>query len=189
MTLSARFIDLHLAAYSKNWDKFLMWGIVLMLIGVLAVTATAMTTLVSIMVLGFLLLFSGCVILLDTFTFWHGKDHGFVTHLLAAVLYIAGGTILLTNPVEGSVTITLLLGMIYTLLGLTRLFFATAIRLPSWGWTFSNGLITLLIGILIISSWPQSSLYIIGLFVGIDIFFCGLAYTMAAFALKNKSRR
>ncbi len=186
MTLSARFIDLHLAAYAKNWNKFLMWGLALMLIGVIAVTATALTTLVTIMMLGFLLLFSGFVLLLDTFTFWHGKDHGFSIHLLASLLYIAGGIVLLANPVEGSVTITFLLGVIYTFLGLTRIFFASAIRLPSWGWTFSNGMITLLIGILILMSWPASSLFIIGLFVGIDIFFCGLAYTMAAFALKSK---
>ena len=167
MTLSARFIDLHLEAYSKNWEKFLIWGILLMAIGVIAVGATAFTTLVTVMVLGFLILFSGCVILLDTFTFWHGKDHGFTLHLLAALLYLAAGVALLSNPVEGSITITFLLGLIYMLLGLTRIFFSSAIRLPNWGWTFSNGIVTLLIGILILMSWPASSLYIIGLFIGL----------------------
>tara|TARA_R110000868_G_scaffold203421_2_gene451230 strand:- start:129 stop:698 length:570 start_codon:yes stop_codon:yes gene_type:complete len=186
MSMSARFLDLHLDAYAKNWGKFFVWGLILMATGVFAVGATAFTTLVTVMVLGFIILFSGCVIFLDTFTFWRGKDHGFILHLLASILYLAAGLLLISNPAEASISITFLLGVIYTILGLTRLFFSTSTKLPNWGWSFSNGIITLLIGILILMSWPTSSMYIIGLFVGIDLFFCGLAYTMAALALRAR---
>lgn len=186
MSLSGRFLDLHLESYAKNWSKFLIWGVILMGLGIIAVSATAFTTLVTVMVLGFLILFSGCVLFLDTFTYWHGKDHGFILHLFVAILYLAAGLLLISNPVEGSVSITFLLGVIYTLLGLARIFFSSAIRLPNWGWSFSNGIITLLIGILILMSWPDSSLFIIGLFVGIDLFFCGLAYAMASIALRSR---
>jgi len=193
MSLSANYLAAHSKDYAKNWSLFFIWGILLMAFGFIAVSAVTFTTLISVMVLGFLILFSGCVVLLDTFTFWRGRDHGFISHLLISILYLAAGIMLISNPVEGSVTLTFLLGVIYTTLGLMRLFFSSAIRLPNWGWSFANGIITLLIGILILSSWPASSLFIIGLFVGIDIFFCGLAYAMAAFAIrggvKAKSRR
>lgn len=189
MSIATRFFDEHAKAYAKNWKMFFIWGLVLMAVGFLAVSYTALTTIVSIMLLGFLILFSGCVLFLDAFTFWQGKDHGFIWHLCIAILYVFAGVMLISNPIEGSVTITFLLGLIYTVLGLVRIFFSTSIRLPNWGWTLTNGLITLLIGILILSSWPSSSFYIIGLFIGIDIFFCGLAYTMASFAIRQAGKR
>ncbi len=189
MSLSARFLDDHLKAYSKNSDKFLIWGVLLMALGLIAVSTTAFTTLVSVMVLGFLILFSGCVLLLDTFSFWRGREHGFIAHLLAAILYVGAGIVLLSNPIEGSISLTFLLGVIYTILGLVRIFFSMSIRLPHWGWSLTNGVITLLLGVLILSSWPASSLFIIGLFVGIDIFFCGLAYTMVAIGMRKGGKR
>lgn len=189
MSISADYLTQHSKAYAKNWGLFFIWGLVLMATGFFAVSASAFTTLVSVMVLGFLLLFAGCIVLIDTFTFWLGRDHGFISHLLISILYIAAGIMLISNPVEGSVTITFMLGLIYSVLGILRLFFSSAIRLPNWGWTFTNGIITLLLGILILASWPASSLFIIGLFVGLDIFFSGLAYTMVAFALRGTKKR
>ncbi len=189
MSITSRFLDQYITEYAKNSRLFFIWGVVLMALGLVAVVADTFTTLLTVMVLGFFILFSGCVILLDTITFWRGKDHGFVFALLAAVLYIAGGLLLISNPVEGSVTITFLLGAIYSFLGLLRIMFAVMARLPQWGWTLANGAVTLLIGILILMSWPESSLFIIGLFVGIDLFFCGLAYTMAALALRSVAKR
>lgn len=189
MGISAQYLEQHSKAYCKNWSMFFIWGLILMATGFFAVSASYFTTLLSVMVLGFLILFAGCIVLLDTFTFWMGRDHGFIWHLLISILYIAAGMMLITNPLEGSVTITFLLGLIYTVLGVMRLFFSSAIRLPNWGWSFTNGVITLLLGILILASWPASSLFIIGLFVGIDIFFCGLAYTMVAFALRKGGKK
>lgn len=189
MSISNRFLAEHASDYAKNWGTFLVIGILMMAAGFFAVSAMTFTTLVTVMVIGFMLLFAGCVIFLDTFTFWRGRDHGFILHLAAAILYLAAGTLLITNPVAGSMTITFMIGIIYTLIGITRIFFTTAIRLPHWGWAFANGIITLILGILILASWPASSIYIIGLFVGIDIFFCGLAYTMTALALRGNSKR
>lgn len=186
MSFSAQFIDQHLDAFRKNSGWFFVWGLLLMAAGIFAVSAAAFSTIVSVIVLGFLILFAGFVLLLDSVTFWRGKDHGFTWSLLASFIYIAAGTLLISNPVEGSVSITFLLGILYTILGLARIFFYGMVKLPQWGWSFANGIITLLIGILILMSWPASSFFVIGLFVGIDMFFCGLAYTMAAIAARKK---
>lgn len=185
MSISGRFIDQHLPHFSKNWGLFFLWGIVLMLTGVCAISAVAFTTLVSIVVLGFVIFFSGCVVLIDSITFWRGKQHGFVLHFLGALLYIGAGVLLMSNPVAGSVTITFMLGFLYAFLGIIRIAATASTRLPNWGWGFFNGLISLLIGVLIIMSWPDSSVFVIGLFIGIDLFFLGLAYSMAALAAKR----
>lgn len=185
MSITGRFLDQHLPHFSRNWGLFFLWGILLMLVGILAVSAVTLTTLVSVVVLGFIIFFTGCVVLIDTFTFWMGKSHGFVLHLLFAILYLAAGSLLISNPVQGSITITFLLGLLYTFLGTVRIIATLSTRLPSWGWAFFNGLISLIIGILILMSWPDSSVFVIGLFIGIDLFFLGLAYTMAAVAAKR----
>lgn len=185
MAISGRFIDEHLHDIRKHWAFFSLWGVLLMLLGVAAISAITFTTYVSVMVIGFFILFSGCILFLDTFTFWRGKRHGFVLHLLASVLYIAAGGLLISNPVAGSVTITFLLGLLYVMLGIFRLVSVFSTRLPQWGWGMFNGLVTLAIGVLILLSWPASSVFVLGLFIGIDIFFLGLAYTMMAVGARS----
>jgi uncharacterized membrane protein HdeD (DUF308 family) len=90
-----------------------------------------------------------------------------------------------TTPLVTSVSLTLLLGIFYTIVGISRIAFSSSVRLPQWKWGFSNGLISLLLGILILANWPDSSLYIIGLFVGVDLLFCGLAYVMVALTARS----
>jgi uncharacterized membrane protein HdeD (DUF308 family) len=170
-------------AFRKNWVWFFLWGIVLILLGMCAIGAATFTTLLSIVFLGFLILISGIVIILDSVTFWR-KRKGFLLHLIMGILYIFVGLMLINSPLAGSISLTLLLGIFYLVLGLFRLYYSSSLRAPRWGWNFFNGLISSLLGILILMSWPESSLYIIGLFVGIDLLFCGWAYVMAALGAK-----
>ncbi len=185
MASRLRFPDMYRSAFAKNSGWFLFWGVLLAALGIVAVGAAAFTTLLTVVVLGFLLFIGGCIMLLDTFSFWRGKAGSFFVHLVFALLYLAVGIILMNNPVEGSVSLTLIIGVFYLVAGMYRLIFNTMIQMPRWGWGFFNGLISLLLGILILSSWPQSSLFIIGLFVGIDLFFAGMFYIMASFAARS----
>lgn len=174
-----------LANFSKNWAWFFIWGIVLVLLGVLAISATTWTTLFSVVFLGFVLLGSGIVILINSFTFWWGKWGGFFLHLIMGFLYAAVGILLIKSPILASVSLTWFLGIFYTVLGVFRIGYSLSVHGPQWGWNFFNGIITLILGILIMASWPASSLYIIGLFVGIDLLFCGWAYIMAALSART----
>lgn len=175
----------HLPAFGSNWRKFLILGIILVILGLFAISAATFTTLLSVMLIGFIILFTGAIILYDTLSFWRRKGSGFFLHLLFAVLYLIIGAVLVMNPVAGSVSLTLMLGIFYIVIGFLRVAFAPTLRAPHWGWAWFNGVITLFLGILIITSWPASSLYIIGLFVGIDLFFCGWAYIMSAIAARK----
>jgi uncharacterized membrane protein HdeD (DUF308 family) len=166
--------------FSKNWAMFLVWGIALAVLGGLCIWSSTIATLVSVVFLGTLIMLSGIVIIFDTFTFWRRKGHGFALHLLMGILYLVVGGMLIESPMLGSMSITLVLGIFYLVIGIIRVIASASLRVPRWGWGFFNGVISVLIGVLILSSWPASSLFIIGLFIGIDLLFAGWAYIMAA---------
>ncbi|MBI5447274.1 MAG: HdeD family acid-resistance protein [Gammaproteobacteria bacterium] len=175
----------HHTTFKNHWGAFLGFGIILFLIGLVAIGASAQTTLITVVVLGVFLLSAGLLMMVDAFTFWWRKWQGFFLHLIMGLLYFAVGLSLITNPVLSSISITLLLGIFYLIIGLFRGIYALSIRTPRWGWNFLNGLISLLLGVLILAAWPASSLFIIGLFVGIDLIFSGLTYIMAALGARS----
>lgn len=184
MKFSLRVNHQDLSAYS-GW--FLAWGISLCVLGLLALGASAFTTLLSVVFIGVLILLSGIVILVDTFTFWWEKWSGFLLHLFVGALYFVVGVMLISNPVEGSISLTFLLGLFYILVGITRVAYSLFFRLGKWQWNFLSGLLSLILGILITSNLPTASLFVIGLFVGIDLLFCGWAYITAALFSRSLS--
>ncbi len=173
-------------AFQKNWGWFLAWGIILVIIGITAISAATLFTLVSIFLLGTLLLAGGIVSIIDSFVFWWRKWLGFILHLLLAILYIAAGIMLMYRPIAGAVSITLMLGIFYLILGCLRIIYFIATKTPLWGWGLMNGIISLILGILILASWPSSSFYILGLFIGIDLLFWGWSYIMASIAAHTR---
>lgn len=186
--MSSQFNNLYLTAFSKNWGWFFIWGLLLLILGVVAISAATLTTILSVLFLGFLLLISGIVIIIDTFSFWWHKWSGFILHLILGILYVAVGVMLIKSPLSASISLTLLLGAFYLTIGIFRIIYSLSVRVPRWGWSFFNAIISLLLGILILSSWPQSSLFIIGLFVGIDLIFTGWVYIMAALAARSLTK-
>ncbi len=172
-------------AFSNHWRRFMYFGILLTLVGLLAISTAAWTTVVTVVFLGVLLLISGVIIVLDTLGAWWGKWSTFFFHFIVGLLYLFAGFYLAKHPIEGSMSLTYLLGIFYLFMGCFRLMLSFSIKLPQWGWGFFNGLITVLIGALILSSWPASSLMIIGLFVGLDFLFTGISYIMMAMAAKK----
>lgn len=172
---------------NSYWGWFFAWGVALVLLGLVAISAATVTTLLSVILIGVLILISGVIILIDTFTFWWGKWTGFALHLLMGLLYFWVGLMLINNPDEGSISLTIFLGLLYLVVGITRVIFSLGFRVGRWQWTFLNGLLTLLLGILILTSLPASGLFIIGLFVGIDLVFSGITYIMGALYAKKLS--
>lgn len=177
-----------LAVYSRNWGWFFIWGIVLFILGGLAISFTTFSTLLSVVFLGFVIFSCGVVIIIDTFTFWWGKWLGFFLHLVIGALYLAVGVTLINSPMWGSVSLTLFLAIFYIIIGIFRIIYSQSIKSPKWGWALFNGIVSLLLGILILIQWPASSLFIIGLFVGIDLIFSGWGYMMAALGARSLKR-
>jgi uncharacterized membrane protein HdeD (DUF308 family) len=177
-----------LPTFSHFWHRFFIFGIVLTLLGAFAIYTATSTTFLTVMLIGFFIFCSGAVMVFDTLTFWRGKWSGFSLHFILALLYLYVGIILIKNPVQGSISLTFLLATFFIVAGICRMAFYSLLQTPQWGWGFLNGIITLLIGILIMNSWPSSSLFVIGLFVGIDLVLCGWTYMMSALAAKQLVR-
>jgi uncharacterized membrane protein HdeD (DUF308 family) len=169
---------------SKNWGWFLAYGVILVILGLIAISVVTFTTIVSVVFLGALLCIGGIVVFIDSFRSWRNKTSNFVLHLIMAILYLIAGIFLIVNPISAAISITLLLAIFYIVLGIFRILGAISFRLPDWGWRLFGGLVALLLGILILINWPASSLFIIGLFVGIDLLITGWTYISLSIAAK-----
>ncbi len=171
-----------LLTFSKHRGLFVGLGVVLIILGLLAISVSTYTTLASVVFLGALLAIGGVVVVIESFRYWHINWSSFFFHLATGILYLAAGFILITNPVSGAVSLTLLLAIFYIVLGAFRIFNSVTEKMPRWGWWLLNGVIALVLGILILMHWPAASLFIIGLFVGIDLLISGITYIMLALA-------
>jgi uncharacterized membrane protein HdeD (DUF308 family) len=112
-----------------------------------------------------------------------GKWAGFFLHLLAAVLFGVTGALFVRRPVISAEVVTIFMAMFFLMSGLFQLVSALMIHLPGWGWHALNGIITFVLGALVLTQWPVSGLWTIGLFVGIDLVFYGWAWVALALDL------
>lgn len=164
--------------------KLLVWGLILTGLGLIAISAATMTTVVTVVFIGCLLMLGGIILIIDAFSFWWKIWSGFFLLSLSGLAYLIMGLMLVNSPILASISITLLLGIFYLGIGLLRSLYNVITRLPGWGWGMVGGILSLILGILILSSWPQSGLFIIGLFIGIDFLVTGIGYIMVSLAAK-----
>lgn len=174
-----------LVTFGRNSNWFLGWGIALTILGILAIVYATFTTLLSVVLLGAILLIGGGIMVVDAFQFWKGKGSNFYINLLIGLLYVLTGAMLINNPVLGSLSLTLLLAIFFTCLGIARIIYHLSHNFPRRGWGLFNGVITLILGVLLFAKWPASGLFVIGLFIGIELLLCGWVYIMAALSTRN----
>jgi uncharacterized membrane protein HdeD (DUF308 family) len=182
---SPRLREKYLAGFRENWGWFLVGGIVLILLGIIALGAITFTTYFTVIFLGCLLIAGGVVVIIDAFVFFWEKWGDFFLNVIFGVLYLIVGFSVIQYPASAMVSLTLLLGIFYVVLGIFRMVFSLGMVSPIFGWSFLNGIISLAIGILILISWPKSSLYIIGIFVGVDLLATGFTYLIASLLAKT----
>jgi len=166
----------------SRWGHFLALGIMLIVLGTLAIMYSAFATLATVEVLGIILVAGGLV---ETLTsFWAGGWRGFFVQLILGILYAVAGTIMIRHPVAAASAITLVLAVCYIAGGLMRLAFAVTHRTVGGGWILLNGVITFALGLMIWSQWPWDSLWVVGLFLGIDLVFLGWSWVMLGAAVR-----
>jgi uncharacterized membrane protein HdeD (DUF308 family) len=170
----------------KHWVVALLIGIVLALLGTFIITCSATTALASILtmyVLGIVLLVASGVQLVEGVL---GRGVGnFFLHLLVAVLYFIAGVLVIEHPGRSLAGLTLVIAAVLFVEGILRVVVALTERFHGWGWVLLNGVISLALGVMIWRQWPESSLWVIGLFVGIDLLFNGWSLIMLALALRG----
>lgn len=170
-------------ALHDKWGWFVALGVVLIVLGTVALGTSVVATLVSVLFIGWLLIVGGAMQAAHAFGVrpWSG----FFLRLFAGLLTLVVGLLLISNPAAGAVSLTLLIAAFFLVGGLFRISAALTHRLPGRGWALLSGTVTLFLGILIWAEWPVSGLWVIGTFVGIDMLFDGWSLVTLGLAMRN----
>lgn len=167
----------------RNWGWFLALGVLQIVLGMIAVGEAFLMTIFSVVLLGWLMIIGGISTVFHAFV--ERQWGGFLIDLLMGLLYGVAGFMMVANPGQAAVTLTLLIAMFLIVGGVFRIAEGLAHDLPHRTWVLLNGVVTLILGFLIWRQWPSSGLWVIGLFVGIEMLLYGWSLVMLAMAAKS----
>jgi uncharacterized membrane protein HdeD (DUF308 family) len=171
----------------KNWGWLLALGILLLILGFIGLGMEIALTIASVLFLGVLLLIGAVAQIIHAFKGKGWKSIGL--HILNAILYGVAGIIMLINPLLASIVFTLALGFIILVVGIMRIVMALHIKgMKGWAWPLIGGIISVILGLLIIAQWPISGLWVIGLFVAIELIVSGWSYIFVALAARQAGK-
>jgi uncharacterized membrane protein HdeD (DUF308 family) len=179
----SRLLRHELHVLQGHWGWYLALGICLIVLGFLAVGSAFAFTLATMTVISVLLIIGGISQLIGAF--WARRWSGFFAELLAGILYLVVGFLTLGHPVASAAALTLVLAVFLIVEGIFRIVAAVSVRFPRWGWLLANGIIDVLLGVLIWEQWPSSSLWVIGLFIGLEMIFTGWTWVMLSLAVRS----
>jgi uncharacterized membrane protein HdeD (DUF308 family) len=164
-------------AITENRTWFIIFGILLIALGVLAIAFPFATTIAAKVFLGWLFLIGGIVQIIHAFSTRGWSE--FFLDLLMGILYLVAGGWLAFFPLTGIVTLTIFLAAMFVVQGVIEIAMAFRIRpLDGWGWMLVAGIVAVLAGILILFGLPSSATWAIGLLVGINLLMTGWAYLL-----------
>jgi uncharacterized membrane protein HdeD (DUF308 family) len=167
----------------QYWGWFLVFGIGLLALGIAAVVRSVLATVATMLFFGWLLVLASGIEIAQAVLVGHWA--GFFHHLLAAILFGVVGLMLVTRPVISAEALTFFMALFFLISGLFQLIASIAVAQPGWGWQAADGIITLILGALVLTQWPVSGLWVIGLFVGIDLIFYGFSWIALALSLRT----
>ena len=170
----------------QHWGLYLAEGIILVLLGLIAIVVPPIATLAFTIIIGWIFLVSGILGLITTF--WARGAPGFWWSLISAIIAIAAGIVLLLWPISGSVSLTLLLIAFFVVEGIVSIMYAIEHRnqLPGrWIWMLVSGIVDLILAGIIFAGLPGTAVWALGLLVGINLVFGGAALIAMALAARN----
>jgi uncharacterized membrane protein HdeD (DUF308 family) len=167
----------------NQWWCFLLLGIALVVVGAFCIAEPLVPSLASVVALGFLLMAAGIIQVVSSF--WAGKWSGMLLHMLIGVLYGVVGYMIIDAPGLSMLLLTKFIAIFLVVTGVFRIVAALFVRFQDWGWVLVNGCVTLLLGIIINRQLPEAALWVIGLFIGIEMLFNGWAWIMLAIGLRS----
>jgi uncharacterized membrane protein HdeD (DUF308 family) len=178
------------ASLHEHWVLFLVEGIVLVVLGLLAIVVPPIATLAVEILVGWLFLISGIAGLITTF--WMRGAPGFWWSLLSAVLGIGAGIVLLAWPLSGVLSLTLILIVFFTIEGVASIMYALEHKRElsgRWGWMLASGVVDLILAAIILIGLPGTAAWAIGLLVGINMIFGGSALIAMALHARDIAPR
>ena len=174
---------------NAHWRLLLFQGIVMIILGIVAVALPVAATIAVDLYIGWLFLIAGIVGLAVMVS--SKNVQAFLWSLLTAALSLAAGILLLWKPVEGVVSLTLVLTAFFIVEGVFQSISSIAYRDVignSWVWMLLSGLSDLALAAIVISGWPSTAAWVLGLLVGINLITSGWAIVMLAIAGRDVVR-
>jgi len=174
-------------AIHDQWAFYLTEGVILLVLGLLAILIPPLATLSATIVIGAVFFAGGVVGLISTFT--GSRAPGFWWSLASAVLGVVVGLLLLVRPIAGAVSLTLVLIAFFIAEGLFSIFFGAAQRhhVSTWGWMVASGVVDLVLAGVLLAGLPGDAAWALGLLVGINLIFGGAALSALALRLRTSS--
>jgi uncharacterized membrane protein HdeD (DUF308 family) len=167
-----------------SWWGALLLGAVFIFAGLFVLGDVVLATVISAMLIGFILLVAGASEIFQAFSAPHWR--GFFLRLLIGALYAVCGVMLVTDPMGASIVLTLIFGVALVASGVVRLFQA----LQYWEWSgallFVSGIIGILAGLVVLLKWPISGLWVLGFMVGIDLLMHGFWWISLGMRLRQE---
>ncbi|MFE8031748.1 HdeD family acid-resistance protein [Thiohalocapsa marina] len=172
----------------KNWGWLLAFGLASVALGTLGLGMTFMFTEATAVFIGALLIVGGVLQLLEGMKCRGWKSIAW--HVLIALLYVGAGLVTVLHPQLAALSLTLMLAWILVGIGIVRSVIAFQMRpARGWYWPLLSGLVSLVLGGMILYEWPESGLWFIGLYVAIELIFNGWSYLFIAQAARAAGKR
>lgn len=164
-----------MAPLRAKWGWIVALGVVYVLAGLIALTSVVTATVVSVFIVGVMMIIVGVAEVINAVQL---KSWGkFLLWAVLGLLYVLAGIVTFQNPFLAAAVLTLILGVSLVVSGVMRMVLGFNMKSETpWVWVMLSGLITLALGVLILLRWPVSSLYILGLFLGIDLLLAGIGW-------------
>jgi len=168
----------------RHTSWFIALGIVFVIGGILAIAMPFLASITVALVVGWALIVLGIVTIAQT---WSMRTWGgFAWQLVIGLVFLLGGLDIVFNPVSGAITLAFVIGVVFIVKGVMQLMLAWRYRPHTgWGWMAVSGVIALLVGLMILSSWPFSGFWVAGTLAGISLIFSGWSYIMVALAARR----
>jgi uncharacterized membrane protein HdeD (DUF308 family) len=170
----------------RSWGWLLAFGIAMIVLGMVALAVPFIFTVAITLYVGCVLIAAGIVSSIQAFRIrtWGG----FFLAVFTAILDLVVGFFMVTQATDAAIVMTWLLALFFLVTGFFRTIFSLTARFPNWGWSVLSGLISLVLGVMILRQWPLSGFWVIGLFVGVELVFRGWTLVMLALAVKPSSK-
>lgn len=166
------------------WKWFVGLGVLMLLVGIVAFGNLLIASVASVLIVGMLMLFAGLAQIIEAFQV-RGSG-GFVFWLLGGLIYGFAGFFAFANPLLAAGVLTLLLAFSLVVAGVLRLL--TGLRAPrmrGWGWIAASAVLTILIGMIVALGWPTNAVWVLGMFLAVDLTFTGAALLILGLTLRT----
>ncbi len=168
----------------RNWGWLLALGILFEVLGLVGLGMTVSLTMASMLIFGIFIIIAGVFQIADALRshrwradFWHA---------VIGLLYVIAGGIIIYDPILASAVLTALIAWLLIVIGITRMVMAIILRnMEGWAWLMIAGLMAIILGIIILAHWPISGLWVIGLFIAIELIFNGWSYIILALTIRR----